>query len=304
MSVESAGTPTITLAGLKSRIAELQREINAGDGSEDYRRCVFNKYNKEREVRYTIKLDGEYYHYSTEHYLTSGSPAGSHVYSGPFAAEWLATHGDDPPSFYLKGEDWLGGRDAGLFNAGYPVTVTTARPLPEGKYSFYYDSMHRSYAICDAMPQEEKERHELFVIVTAPAGMLHEAFFDPVAAGAAFTADGSNGQLEPAAFTDANGAPATIQRIEWESQQVRMEFSPSVPLSGHHVDFIALDGSVALRLSTDDAAQAVDGDKTTLMWDVCSEPWSADEKLMLRISESGSDLTGATNDGECMSSRS
>ena len=83
---------------------------------------------------------------------------------------------------------------------------------------------------------------------------------------------------------------------------MRMEFSPSAPPSGHHVDFIALDGSVALRLKIDDATQTVDGDSTALSWGVCSQPWEAGDKLMLRISESGADITGATNDAECLSS--
>ena len=116
--------------------------------------------------------------------------------------------------------------------------------------------------------------------------------------------------LEPASIETENGTATTIDSIVWESPStgsgqagtVRMEFSPSAPPSGHHVDFIAVDGSVALRLKIDDATQTVDGDSTALSWGVCSQPWEAGDKLMLRISESGADITGATNDAECLSS--
>ena len=43
---------TITLADLKKRIAEMEAEIQAGDGSEEYRQCVLEKYWWEGEVRY------------------------------------------------------------------------------------------------------------------------------------------------------------------------------------------------------------------------------------------------------------
>ena len=43
-----------------------------------------------------------------------------------------------------------------------------------------------------------------------------------------------------------------------------MELEPSVSLAGHHADFIALDGSVSLRLDFDDASETVEGAKRTL----------------------------------------
>ena len=36
--------PTITLSAFKAKVAELQAEVAAGDGSEEYRNCVFLKY--------------------------------------------------------------------------------------------------------------------------------------------------------------------------------------------------------------------------------------------------------------------
>ena len=46
----------------------------------------------------------------------------------------------------------------------------------------------------------------------APDGVLHELFFDPVTVGNAVAADGANGVLKPATFTDANGATTTESR--------------------------------------------------------------------------------------------
>ena len=36
-----------------------------------------------------------------------------------------------------------------------------------------------------------------------------------------------------------------------------------------------------------------------LSWGVCDQPWQDGDKLMIRISESGADLTGTTNDADC-----
>ena len=176
-------------------------------------------------------------------------------------------------------------------------TVTT-RPLPAGEYDF----TQKIYGLLSVACEHHSEQGIATITVTAPDGVLHEAFFDPVADGAAVGADASNGQLEPASFEAGGGTSTTIDSVTWESQQVRMEFSASAPPSGHHVVFIALDGTVALRLKIDDATVTVDGDGTALSWGVCSQPWEAGDKLMLRISESGADLSGATNDTECPSS--
>ena len=174
----------------------------------------------------------------------------------------------------------------------------TTRPLPVGEYDF----TQKIYGLLSVACEHHSEQGIATITVTAPDGVLHEAFFDPVADGAAVGADASNGQLEPASFEAGGGTSTTIDSVTWESQQVRMEFSASAPPSGHHVVFIALDGTVALRLKIDDATVTVDGDGTALSWGVCSQPWEAGDKLMLRISESGADLSGATNDTECPSS--
>ena len=134
--------------------------------------------------------------------------------------------------------------------------------------------------------------------MTSTADVVHEAFFDPAAIGSDVGADGSNGVLKPNAFGH-NSATTTIGSIRWGSQQVTVTSSPAALPANHHVDFIALDGTVALRLDVDHATQTTSGSVRTLTWGVCARPWSAGDKLMLRLSLSPANLTGATNDAGC-----
>ena len=169
--------------------------------------------------------------------------------------------------------------------------------MPNGEYKFYYSERPLGYAICDVHPEEEMKRFEVFVHVTAPTGALHEAFFDPIAINNAIGADASNGILKPASYT-SDGTTTTINGIHWASQQVTLEATSPLP-ADHHVDFLALDAYVALRLNVDDATSTMSDGVTTHSWHVCDRPWSAGDKLMLRISPSPPDLTGVTNDQPC-----
>ena len=94
----------------------------------------------------------------------------------------------------------------------YAQRVVSARPLPVGVYRTHYNNRDAHFVRCDGY----SSRYEWTITVNAPAGTLHEAFFDPVTVGTAVAADDSNGVLKPAAFTDANGASATLERIAWE----------------------------------------------------------------------------------------
>ena len=142
---------------------------------------------------------------------------------------------------------------------------------------------------CNFFPFHSYTYHK--VVVTAPEGALHELFFDPVTltqgqSGPAAATDTSNGVLKPATFTDANGASATIQSIEWqEAGTVKMTLSPHTALSGHILDIIELDGTVSLSLKVADAT--VDSANDTLSWSVPSQPWHDGDKLMVRIREGG-----------------
>ena len=96
--------------------------------------------------------------------------------------------------------------------------------------------------------------------------------------------------LKPAAFTDANGASATLERIAWEpdvggSGTVKLKLTPHDGIADHVVDFIALDGSAPLSLKVVDAT--VDAANRTLSWAVGSQPWRSGDLLMLRIREDG-----------------
>ena len=100
---------------------------------------------------------------------------------------------------------------------------------------------------------------EHIITVTAPEGTLAEAFYDPVADGGATT------------------AATTVGTIRYETNTVKATLTPTV--TNHILDFIALDGSVALSLDVVDAT-TTDG---VLSWTVASAPWSTGDKLMLRI---------------------
>ena len=122
--------------------------------------------------------------------------------------------------------------------------------------------------------------------VAPPDNVLHELFYDPVAVGTTVAADDTNGVLKPASFTDANGAPATIESISYESGTVKLGVTPDDALAGHIVDFIELDGTVSLSLKVSDAT--VDATTGTLSWSVASQPWEDGDLLMVRIREASS----------------
>ena len=279
-----------TLAELRTLVAEVVEDFTTGaaeHGESLYRDCLVKKYADERRARWGVGYGRKDYD------VASGLAAGAEVIDpevyGPNSGK------TNPPIEYM------GGRDAHLFNTD-PDIYHTERPLPQGEYRFYYKSYAFAWrTICgaDRFHDAVKKSFEVFVHVTAPEGVLHEAFFDPVASGAAVGAGGGDGQLKPESFT-FNGSQTTMRRIEWESGRVVMRLEPDDnALADHHVDFIALDGSVALRLDFDDAAEATLGGAPALVWGVCNQPWSDGDLLMLRLRESEANLTGATGDADC-----
>ena len=278
----SGTTPTIALGELQTRIAAVTAKLNAGDGSEEYRKCVMESYRLERRDRRRRETQPDRVSTGSTispphlHQFNSGLAGGTVVYELPKEAE-LAPG--------VPFQVWLDGGDASLFSAATPsqnYRVTTTRPLLEGEYRFYFNHRGPFYSLCDGWTI----RYEWTVTVTAPEGTLHEAFFDPVTDGSAVAADSTNGVLRPASFTDANGGSASIERIAWEagtgeSGTVKLELSPHNGIAGHIVDFIALDGTVPLSLNVADAT--VDAATDTLSWMVASQPWQSGDKLMLRI---------------------
>ena len=294
---QTESAPTIALSAFKAKVAELEAEVAAGDGSEEYRDCVYSKYSWPRRLRWRAENSGrKVFRYDYD--LGSGLPAGSAVYEGSVVGL--------PPD--RVGRYWLEAEDADLFTVetvGTPVPytnatpdnmirsyvrVSTIRPLPASEYRFYSNAIWGGALICNReITEYERNLYGRNVHVTAPHGTLHEAFFDPVAVGMAVGADATNGVLKPAAFT-VGGASATITGLKWESGVVTMELNPSASLAGHAVDFIALDGSVSLTLSFDDATQS----GGALTWSVASQPWQAGDLLMLRIRSTNVIITPPT----------
>ena len=275
---QTGSAPTITLSAFKARVAELAAEVAAGDGSDEYRNCVFWKYNNQRGLKWDA-ANGLLPHRTTAYDLGSGLPAGSFVYEaynagipGRPGTYWLEGSGKDlftveTTTAPIRSAGPLGDRTT------TGLRISTARPLPAGNYRFVSEGRWGGWICRTQFTELERRlnRHTRTVRVTSPSDTVHEAFFDPVAIGSAVGADGSNGVLKPADFV-LNGTNTTISSLEWESGVVTMTLDPSASLAGHAVDFIALDGSVSLTLSFDDATQSGSG---TLTWSVASQPWHA-----------------------------
>ena len=298
----SGDASDMTLAALKTRISEVDREVDAGDGSKEYRECVHAKYEWAREMQWRFNYlksrrpDLDFYE-REDYDFGSGLPARSEVLRDRFAGYTEAYNAHDPNQY------WLSGEDAGLFDYNHPGVVTSIRPLPDGDYRFYAHERLSKLIICDAYPDILREHREIFVRVAPSSGTAHEAFFDPVAIGTAVGADDTNGVLKPASFTFKGVGDVSIERIEWESGSVEMELAPHSRLADHHIDFIALDGKVSLRLDFDDATEVDEDGIRALSWGVCEQPWSDGDLLMLRIGSGiPADGVSATNEPECQSS--
>ena len=282
-SSQAGSAPTITLAQMKAKIAEIEREAAAGGGSEAYRECLYHKYQWEREVRYFKEgMDGDYFYIRHDQTIASGLSTETLVYTSIDAGYARQKYGETEPSDY--GRFVLKGRDEDLFHPRWPGVAKTARPLPEGEYKFYYVYQPKRYVPCDVLPEDELKRIEVFVQATAPIGTLHEAFFDPVAIGAAAGADATNGVLKPTTFT-VGGVSTSLRSLKGQGGTVTLELSPAASLTGYALDFIALDGSVALSLDGGADTAAVE----TLTWTVEAQPWQAGDQIMLRIRDASAD---------------
>ena len=194
---------TMALSELKTLVSQIEAEVSAGDGTDEYRRCVQTKYGLQRQVDYRkSRMGGEYYYHRTDQETMSGMPAQTEVYVSPSSTYLLLeAFGETAPEVW--GELYLGGKDRSLFTGTYPGNVLAVRPLATGVYEFSYIGRSALLMLCDALPpQDEIDRLGVFLTVTAPAGTLHEAFFDPVdltEGGAGAT--GSSGVIDPDEFT-------------------------------------------------------------------------------------------------------
>ncbi len=289
-------TPVISLAELKSAIAEMAAMLEAGKGIEGHTVCIRSKFNHERYMR-AQRLEGyPWTPASFSETLSSNSASGAEI-----DRDFMDT---GEPKYH---KFWVSGPDKAHFQApivdddsdpanGYYFTLSTTRPLPAGAYVVNFNMQHADYIPCNFIPNGAY--FQWTVTAEAPSGVLHEAFFDPVdLGGGAVGADGSKGVLKPAAFRYGNGT-TTIERIEWASNAVEIELDPHTTLANHHADFIALNGTVSLRLDFDDASAVTEGGDTSLQWSGCAKPWKDGDLLMLRISVSTT-TAGAVNPAPC-----
>ena len=272
-SAAASGSPTISLVNMRTLVNNIEAEANAG-GTEEYRQCVHDVYRLDRIMRLTVSERGRE-SWRKGIVAFSGQPAGTALHEEKFGAA---------KSQEEVGRHWFEGADADLIGfkairftpyeryVGFDQQFVTTRPLPAGSYHFYYNFMDPWQMLCNKRADIDVNLWQYDLTVERPADVrvTHEAFFDPVAIGAAVGADASNGVLSPS---------TAVLSLKWESGTVTMEIDPSTAVSGHAVDLIALDGSVTTTLALDDATQS----GGTLTWSVATQPWNAGDLLMLRI---------------------
>ena len=275
----SGGTSSsISLADLRAQIAAADADLLAG--RKGYEECLYRKFAREQDLQ-AEAITGNVF-----------QPHEVHVSIESNAAWWTEVSRIDYERYEIStgyNRIWLEGADKDFFFAeiededkdfrnGFAEIVATARPLPARVYRASIYGQHALLIPCDYDP---RSYNILIVTVTAPEGTIHEAFFDPVAIGSAIGADGANGALEPSAFT-ANGTSTSLQSLKWHSSGIiTLTLSPNASLSGLALDFIALDGSVALTLPA--SAAKTDAAAGTVTWSSAAAPWRAGDQLMLRI---------------------
>ncbi len=255
---------TISVDEMKSLIRKLDQWLAEGEGDWAYEQCIEETFHDERRVN-EARERGESTYVRLDYSLDSGSPV------------WTTVQATHP----LQANIWLDGSDKDFFEiAPHSNGVTrTKRPLPQDIYEFFWNYQDHKFVPCDYIPDIARNTVEFFVSVTAPEGIVHEAFFDPVAIGDAVGADATNGQLKPVEFDVEGGGTRSISSIEWEDGEVTMVLSPSAPSDGYDLDFIGLDGNVTLSLLGAEAT--VSGG--TITWDVATQPWNDGDLLMLRM---------------------
>ena len=303
----SGELPTLTLADLRREIADAEELLKSGEGVEGFEQCFHLKHDRERYMRAVEEITGKPWasEPGIEYKIASGLPSGT-VISGGWIADRVQKHwleGFDAELFQVLTLDENGNLLAPFEDDGrgtYDISRRTARPLPAGQYKFRGRVQMDRWEPCNYVEPLEAAPIAS-IVVTAPTDAKLEAFYDPVGTGEqSFGAGNGNGVLKPGSFFTAESSGFTVNRIEWSGGSVGVQLTPHNPLAGHHIDFIALDGTVSLRLDFDDAVAVAETDGSqALSWGVCEQPWEDGDKLMIRISETGADLTGATNDAEC-----
>ena len=282
VSGASGQSAPLSLAGMREMIREIDGLLAKGDGSFDYEECIARMYLW--EANEASGYIAPFHSANVE--LESGLPAGSLV----DGEAWVSGGWDGYGKYWSTGRD----KDLFLYEAqdpdndplnGYYQNVPVTRPIPEGEYRVFLNLQPLSWQPCNFYPNEAHERLEYVITVTAPAGVLHEAFFDPGDNGGqtiGFDGDNDVGVLKPATI---EGTSASIDNLAWEHGQIQMKTSDSVKLSSHVMDFINLQGEAFLTLSFDDAASESRPGLERRFWDMQDAPWKSGDLLMLRIRE-------------------
>ena len=293
----SSTPPSVSLSEINRQIEMHDNLLYDGRDIPGYVECI------EASLRHAAEIKAQPRRQSiVEREIPSGQPEGHKL--------WPVSKGRSGDPFYEKW--WITGPDSHLFEmrmtdddndptTGYAWDEVATRPVPSGTYTIFYKNQPTEWVPCDYNPELHYSRYKGEITVEEPAGTLHEAFFDPVGIGTAVGSDADNGVLEPASFRLEGVGKVSIDRIEWESGGVEIELDPhsASGFANHHIDFIALDGSITLRLDFDDAAEVERDGTRALSWNVCDQPWESGDLLMLRMSASQSELTDVTNDGPC-----
>ncbi len=215
--------------------------------------------------------------------MASGSPA-TELYTFEEMGIYPDTHG----RFWFEGTDSdyfmhsFGPKRATSTSADRPhfwfeLKTETARPLPAGDYTVRPRKVDAFMAHCTStLPVLGDVTTEL--TVTAPTGTVYEAMFDTATVGNAVQA---SIMLKP--YTAAGADTSTITSVSWRSGTLKIEMDPVTAHVGKYIDFIDVDGELALPLKLVDAT--VDATAKTLSWSVADAPWEAGDKMMLRIYE-------------------
>ena len=229
--------------------------------------------------------------------LPRGMEIGREIFSHPGAQ-------DDKHALKAQKTDPFNIQTTDLFNisygsagsndpAEYVAVITTVRPLIRGFNTVSHYWQHYTEIPCNDVPTEAYTKYS--VTVTAPAGTVHEAFFDPVALdGGGVGADTSvigKGVLGPTYMT-FKGQNSHLKDLMWESGKVTLTLTDGIDLAGLVLDFINTDGNVSLRLKANDGT--VDSTKETYRWSVANAPWAAGDLLMIRLREASTITTPVT----------
>ena len=296
VSASGAASTTITLTEFKAKVADIEAEIAAGDGSEAYRECVERKYTGVKQRNLVVSIHGPP---RKRGRMASGLPA----QSGLIDLEPPGVVGGWPPALgfvYTWGLDfspnggvsrhWTAGPDADLFGLSrlgqgtllspvpdarqFRIYVVNTRPLPAGTYRFYINDQDPGQLVCNLPADWELENIEVTAVVTAEDGTALEALFDPVALDGVTATSVSRLYVE-----SSKPANTAVEAIRWAAGTLQVELTLAVSFSGYHLDFIAQDGTLALTVAVDDATRV----GNTLSWPVQEQPWAAGDKMMVRV---------------------